>query len=59
MKNRMGTYYTNCRIENHVDRKKTVEVAKLLVDSGSEFTWVQTDTLKKAGIAREKRITRL
>ena len=30
-------------------------LGKLLVDSGSEFTWVQTDTLKKAGITREKK----
>jgi predicted aspartyl protease len=55
MKNRMGTFYTTCRIENHVDRKKSVEIPKLLVDTGSEFTWVDAATLKKLGVAREKK----
>jgi predicted aspartyl protease len=55
MKNRMGTFYTTCRIENHVDRKKSVEIPKLLVDTGSEFTWVDATMLKKLGVAREKK----
>jgi len=55
MKNRMGTFYTSCRVENHIDRKKSVEIPKMLVDTGSEFTWVLSDTLKKAGISREKK----
>jgi predicted aspartyl protease len=42
-------------MENHVDRKKSVEIPKLLVDTGSEFTWVLADTLKKAGITKEKK----
>src|SRR4051794_3612347 len=55
MKNRMGTFYTSCRVENHIDRKMAVEVPKLLVDSGSEFTWIQADTLKRAKVSREKK----
>jgi predicted aspartyl protease len=55
MKNRMGTFYTNCRIENHVDRKKSAEVSKLLVDSGAEFTRINAETLKNIGIKREKK----
>ena len=55
MKNRMGTFYTNCRVENHVDRKKSIEVSKLLVDTGAEFTWINADTLKKVGVLREKK----
>jgi predicted aspartyl protease len=55
MKNRMGTFYTNCRIENHVDRKKSAEVSKLLVDSGAEFTWINAETLKNIGVKREKK----
>jgi len=51
----MGTFYTNCKVANHVDRKKSVEIPKLLVDTGSEFTWVLADTLRKAGITREKK----
>lgn len=55
MKKRMGTFYTSCRVENHIDRKKAVEVPKLLVDTGAEFTWINGETLKKAGVTREKK----
>lgn len=55
MKKRMGTFYTTCRVENHVNRKKSVEVPKLLVDSGAEFAWINGETLKKVGVAREKK----
>ena len=55
MKNRRGTFHTNCRVENYVDRKKSIEVPKLLVDTGAEFTWIKADTLKKVGVTREKK----
>ena len=55
MKNRMGTFYTSCRVENHVDRKKSVEVPQLLVDSGAEFTWINAETLKNLGVEREQK----
>jgi len=43
MKNRMGTFYTSCRVENQVDRKKSADVSKVLVDSGVEFTWINAE----------------
>jgi predicted aspartyl protease len=55
MKSRMGTFYTSCRIENNINRKKSVEVPKVPVDTGSEFTWILADTLKKADVKREKK----
>jgi predicted aspartyl protease len=58
MKNRMGTFYTSCRIQNHVDRAKWVEVPKMLVDSGAELTWINAETLNKAGVARESKTYR-
>ncbi|MCW5551726.1 MAG: hypothetical protein KIS67_06095 [Verrucomicrobiae bacterium] len=51
----MGTFFTSCRVENHIDRKHAVEVPKLLVDSGIEFTWIQAETLKRARVAPEKK----
>ena len=51
----MGTFYTSCRIENHINRNKSTEVPKLLVDTGAEFTWINAETLKKIGVAREKK----
>jgi predicted aspartyl protease len=55
MKNRMGTFYTNCKVANHVDRKKSAEVPKMLVDTGAEFTWINAETLKNIGVKHEKK----
>jgi|SRR5437870_7618962 len=54
MKHRMGTFYTSCQLES-LDRRKSVEIPKLLVDTGSEFTWTSEETLKQLEIAREKK----
>ncbi len=51
----MGTFYTNGRVENHVDRKKSAEIPKMLVDTGAEFTWIDSGTLKSIGVKREKK----
>ena len=51
----MGTFYTECRIENHIHRKKTTRISKLLVDTGSEHTWVLEKTLEKIGVTLEKK----
>ncbi|MGH7965254.1 MAG: retroviral-like aspartic protease family protein [Candidatus Binatia bacterium] len=51
----MGTFYTRCKIENAVDRTKSAVIPRLLVDTGSEYTWVSTATLEKLGIQREKK----
>jgi predicted aspartyl protease len=48
-------FYTTCRIENSTDRTKTVRIPKLLVDTGSEYTWVPATTLQRIGVAREKK----
>ena len=55
MKNRMGTFYTSGRVANHIDRKKSAEIPKMLVDTGAEFTWINSDTLKSIGVKREKK----
>jgi predicted aspartyl protease len=51
----MGTFHINCRLENHLERGKEVTVARALVDTGSEYTWVPSATLEKIGIKREKK----
>ncbi len=51
----MGTFHTGCRIENVSDRTKGATLARLLVDTGSEYTWAPATTLEKLGIAREKK----
>jgi len=51
----MGTFHTRCKIENVVDRSKSAVIPQLLVDTGSEYTWVSATTLEKLGIKREKK----
>ena len=51
----MGTFYVRCKIENFTDRTRSAVIPKLLVDTGSEYTWVPTATLEKLGIQREKK----
>ena len=51
----MGTFYTHCILQNHSDRKKQFRIPKILVDTGSEYTWVPEATLERIGVAREKK----
>lgn len=50
----MGTFYTSCRVENH-DRVRSAEVPSLLVDTGSEYTWINGMLLQQIGVVREKK----
>jgi predicted aspartyl protease len=51
----MGTFFTRCKIENIVDRKKSAVMSRMLVGCGSEYTWVPATALEKIGIKREKK----
>jgi len=51
----MGTFHTGCRIQNPLARDRSVRLAKVLVDTGSEYTWVPENFLQKIGIGREKK----
>jgi predicted aspartyl protease len=51
----MGTFHVRCKIENPSDRHKAAVVPKLLVYTGSDYTWVPTTLLDKLGIDREKK----
>ncbi|MBA2524925.1 MAG: aspartyl protease family protein [Pyrinomonadaceae bacterium] len=51
----MGTFYAKCKIENAVDRSRSVVIPRLLVDTGSEYTWVPERSLERIGVGREKK----
>src|SRR2546423_13248521 len=51
----MGTFHVGCKVENHINRKQAVTVPRALVDTGSEYTWIQSKTLEKIGVNREKK----
>ena len=51
----MGTFVIKCKIENIADRNRSVVIPKILVDTGSEYTWISTPMLEKIGVNREKK----
>jgi len=51
----MGAFHINCIIENHIDRSRYIRIPKLLVDTGSEYTWVPATKLEKIAVTREKK----
>ena len=51
----MGTFFIKCKVENIVERSKSAVLPKLLVDSGSEYTWIPARTLERVGVEREKK----
>ena len=51
----MGTFHTDCEVENHVHRSKSARLPKLLVDTGSEYTWIPKKMLERIGVRREKK----
>lgn len=54
----MGAFHVGCRVENHLDRSRSVRIAKLLVDTDSEHTWIPAAKLEKIGLKREKKDVR-
>ena len=51
----MGTFTTSCIIEHHADRSKSIKIPKVMVDTGSELSWISSKELEKIGIKREKK----
>ena len=54
----MGAFHTRCHIENPVNREKRAALAAMLVDTGSEYTWVPARVLDRVAIRREKKDVR-
>ena len=51
----MGLFSVGCLIENQQDRTRSVRVSKVMVDTGSELTWINHKHLEKIGIEPEKK----
>ena len=51
----MGLFRVACLLENQQDRTRSVRVADVVVDTGSELTWIGREHLARIGIAPEKR----
>jgi predicted aspartyl protease len=46
----MGSFFVRCKVENIVARDKSAVIPKIVVDTGSEYTWIARETLEKIGI---------
>jgi predicted aspartyl protease len=47
----MGTFRTECVVANVVNRAKSATLQQVLVDTGSEYTWIAEERLAKLGVA--------
>lgn len=47
----MGTFHVACEIENPIRRTKTAKVPDVLVDTGSDCTWVLDRVLMRREVA--------
>lgn len=50
----MGAFYTECSVANHTQRERKTEAQKVLVDTGSELTWIDRAAMTKIGVSPEK-----
>ena len=51
----MGTFRTSIAIENPARRGELRPLTEVLVDTGSELTWIPRHLLEELGIAAERR----
>src|ERR1041384_669824 len=50
----MGVFYVDCSVSNMAERQRSAQIGQLPVDTGSEYTWLPSQTLIHLGIAVEK-----
>ena len=51
----MGLLNVSCLLENQQDRSRSIRVPNVMVDTGSELTWISEKYLNKIGIEPEKK----
>ena len=51
----MGHFHVDCTVVNHRQPARTATVRDLLVDTGSEFTWLPATTLERVGVKVQKK----
>ena len=51
----MGLFSVGCLIENQQDRTRSIRVSRVMVDTGSELTWINHKHLEKIGLEPEKK----
>ena len=51
----MGFFYVNCIIENPEKPRRQARINKVMVDSGSEYSWIPAEDLNTAAITIRKK----
>ena len=51
----MGLFYVGCKIVNPAQLRRAATVARLMVDTGAEATWINSAALQRAGIEPRKK----
>jgi len=51
----MGTFTVTCQVENVAEPNRTATVPELLVDTGSEHTWIPASVLNEIGVTPKKK----
>ena len=51
----MGIFQVDCTVENMTSRDKSALTEQLIVDTGSEFTWLPEEALAGIGVGVQKR----
>ena len=54
----LGCFRVGCRVENHRDRTRGAEVREVLVDTGSELSWIPAKVLRSIGVEKEAKRAR-
>ena len=50
----MGIFYVDCTVANMAARDRSILIEQLIVDTGSEFTWLPEQVLFGIGVKVEK-----
>lgn len=50
----MGTFRTSVAVEHPGRRGKVIEIGEVMVDTGSEFTWLPRKSLEQLGLTPER-----
>jgi len=51
----MGTFRVNCAVQNIATPSKSAQIKQLIVDTGSEFTWIPREELERIDVAVRKK----
>ena len=50
----MVVFYIDCTVENMAEPEKSAQIKEMIVDTGSEFTWLAQDVLFEIGVRVRK-----